>query len=260
VIVPSAITVPAPSPTVVYEAALAIPGLDLWARVPDGRRRLLLERWRGALAAGDESLLERCDGPTLDVGCGPGRLAAALTARGMVTLGIDVAPLAVALARHAGAPALLRDIFGPLPGTGRWRTILLADGNIGIGGQPRVLLARVRRLLGPGGAVLIELAPPGTPSGEYLAVLEARPAGRDGGGDGGGDGGVDADVARAGTETASVAASAPFRWADVSADDIAPLAFSAGLRVTDRWREQGRYFARLECPTGSAPTLGTATP
>jgi SAM-dependent methyltransferase len=234
--------VTAPGPTAVYEAVLARPGLDLWARVPSGHRRLLVDRWRGGLDAGDESLLARCDGPTLDVGCGPGRLVAALAARGTVALGVDIAPLAVELARTAGAPALCRDVFGPLPGAGRWRTVLLADGNIGIGGQPSRLLRRIRRLLGPGGAALVELAAPGIPTGDYLAVLEAHPAG----------------VAPGGS-----AASAPFRWADVNIDDIGPLALSAGLRPVDRWRERGRYFARLERPAGPAlatATSGTATP
>ena len=35
-----------------------------------------------------------------------------------------------------GATVLQRDIFGPLPGEGRWGTALLFDGNVGIGGDP----------------------------------------------------------------------------------------------------------------------------
>ncbi len=49
-----------------------------------------------------------------------------------------------------------------MPGAGRWRTVLLADGNIGIGGDPAALLRRVLALLGPGGRVLAEVDPPGT--------------------------------------------------------------------------------------------------
>ena len=55
----------------------------------------------------------------------------------------------------------MRDVFGPLPGEGRWDTALLADGNIGIGGDPVALLARVRELLAPEGRVVVDLAAPG---------------------------------------------------------------------------------------------------
>jgi hypothetical protein len=128
--------------------------------------------------------------------------------------------------RPGAAPGRVR------PGAGRWHTALLADGNIGIGGHPERLLARVGRLLAPAGAALVELAPPGTPTQAYLTVLEAVPA---------------SGPAPAGA--GDVAASSPFRWAEVSADDIGTLAEAAGLRLTDRWRERGRYFARLERPS-----------
>ena len=39
-----------------------------------------------------------------------------------------------------GGAALRRDVFAPLPGEGRWYTALLADGNVGIGGDPVALL------------------------------------------------------------------------------------------------------------------------
>ena len=72
--------------------------------------------------AGDDGLLRRCTGPVLDVGCGPGRLTGALTARGHVALGVDVSAGAVRLARapgRAGAaprrvrPAARRGSLGP---------------------------------------------------------------------------------------------------------------------------------------------------
>ena len=68
----------------------------------------------------------------------------------------------VALARRRGAAVLEADVFGPLPGEGRWATCLLFDGTIGIGGDPTRLLARCRELTGPGGRVLAEVEPPGT--------------------------------------------------------------------------------------------------
>ena len=88
-------------------------------------------------------MLAHCVGPTLDVGCGPGRMSAHLAGRGRCVLGIDVVREAVDQTRARGVSALLRDVFAPLPGEGRWDTALLADGNIGIGGDPVALLRRV---------------------------------------------------------------------------------------------------------------------
>ena len=76
----------------------------------------------------------------LDVGCGPGRIVAALTDHGRLALGIDIAEHAVALTRGRGTNALRRNVFDPLPGEGRWATVLLLDGNVGIGGDLDALL------------------------------------------------------------------------------------------------------------------------
>jgi SAM-dependent methyltransferase len=166
---------------------------------------------------GDRSLLARCGGPALDVGCGPGRLTAALSRLGHPALGIDISATAVRLARARGVPALRRDVFGALPGHGRWRHLILADGNIGIGGDPEELLRRGRALIGPGGRIHAELAAPGTRSWSGAASLSAGP----------------------GTRSAS------FRWAVVAADDLPPIAAAAALRVTDTWTEAGRWFATM---------------
>ena len=60
------------------------------------------------------------------------------------------------LARRSGAPALRRDVFDPLPGTGRWHNVLLADGNVGLGGDPWRILRRAGELLRRGGRCLAE--------------------------------------------------------------------------------------------------------
>lgn len=123
---------------------------------------LPVDRWHAAADTADELMLDRCAGPTLDIGCGPGRLTAALGRRGVPALGVDVSPVAVGLTKRRGGIALQRDVFGPMPGVGRWQHALLADGNIGIGGDPSALLRRVATLLGIGGTALVEVDAPGT--------------------------------------------------------------------------------------------------
>ena len=110
----------------------------------------------GRNPADDRFLLAHCEGPTIDVGCGPGRLTAELARRGVRTLGVDLSAEAVEAAAARCAPVLTADVFGPLPGEGRWRTALLADGNVGIGGDPVALLRRVRGLVEPGGRVVVD--------------------------------------------------------------------------------------------------------
>ncbi|ADP82150.1 class I SAM-dependent methyltransferase [Pseudofrankia inefficax] len=206
------------SPTALYEEALRSADGRLWVSHSDGQRDLLpVPSWRGGLVPGDASLLRRCAAPTLDVGCGPGRLVAALATRGVLTLGIDVAPYAVRLARRAGAPALCRDVFDRLPGQGRWSRLLLADGNIGIGGDPGRLLARAAEILSATGQALVELQPPAVPSGRLLVRLE----------------GPDGRVSRS------------FPWAFVGPGEIHHHASAAGLRVAETWSSAGRHFAAL---------------
>ena len=176
---------------------------------------LAARRWRHA-APGDDSLLGRCFGPTLDVGAGPGRLTVALAERGVPALAIDVTPYAVSLARCGGALALQRDVFGYLPGTGRWATVLLADGNIGIGGDPAALLRRSRGLLRPRGAIVAEIEPPGA----QLRCEQVR-------------------------LRTSERSGAWFPWAWVGADQIAALADAAALQVTQIWEDAGRWFTEL---------------
>lgn len=215
-----------PSPVEVYGAGLraahAGPSPGWLLRAADGSAwPLALREWSAGLRPGDAALLSRCDGATLDVGCGPGRLTAALAVRGVPALGVDIAPEAVALCRARGGRALLRDVFGPVPGVGRWRHLLLADGNVGIGGDPVALLRRCAALLHPAGAVLCETDPPGTPLRRVRVCIE-RP-----------------DGSRSGW----------FRWAHVGVDALAGAAAEAGLVLRARWRAHGRWFADLRHPS-----------
>jgi SAM-dependent methyltransferase len=178
---------------------------------------LALERYLGAADAIDESLLASVQGPVLDVGCGPGRHLHALARRGVFGLGVDLSSVAVALARDRGAHAIVGSIFDEVPGGHSWRTALLLDGNVGIGGEPVRLLSRIATLLSDdGGELLAELDPPGASTGALRARLE--------------------------TATAS---SAWFPWARLAFDDVGPVAAAAGLRLRAAWSTGDRWFARL---------------
>lgn len=117
---------------------------------------LEVTRW-GADASGDDAwLVDRCVGPTVDLGCGPGRLVTALAERGVPVLGVDESGVAATHCHRRRVTMLCQDLFAPLPTEGGWSHVLLADGNIGIGGEPARLLERAARLLRSGGTVLVE--------------------------------------------------------------------------------------------------------
>ena len=119
-------------------------GVNQWSAAPDWVDR--------------ELFIDPCDRATIDVGCGPGRLVAEISARGISAMGIDISTEAVRQTRVRGALALRRDVFGVVPGEGRWSYALLADGTLGIGGDPVRLLSRLGHLLAPDGKVLAEVA------------------------------------------------------------------------------------------------------
>jgi SAM-dependent methyltransferase len=185
----------------------------------DGRRLLMhAARWHHG-DAGDRRLLERCHGTTIDLGCGPGRLVEALLARGVPALGVDLSRHAITRCRGRGVPALRRDVFAGLPGEGHWQHVLLADGNIGIGGDPVRLLRRAEALLDTGGSVVVEAAGPKT--GLWRGGARLRDEHR--------------------------AVGPWFPWALVGMDAIAAVGRLAGLSVVGAARHRpGRYFAHLE--------------
>jgi len=184
-------------------------------------------RWHGPITASEQQLLAMVSGPVLDIGCGPGRIVERLARRGVVALGVDPAPGAVSLARRRGCSVLQRSVFEALPGEGRWRTVLLLDGNIGIGGDPVRLLRRCHALVHSTGKVVIEVEPPGTGWRTCRARLER------------------------GHES-----SAWFEWSVVGADAIAGLGADAGLLVRAIHQAgDHRWFALLS-PQGGHPHAG----
>jgi SAM-dependent methyltransferase len=184
----------------------------------DGGATLLeIDRYLDPADAADRSALARAVGPVLDVGCGPGRIVAALADQGMLTLGIDIAETAVAITRARGLNALRRNVFARLPGEGRWSTIVLLDGNIGIGGDPVRLLTRVRALLAPTGRVLVETHS-NPRADEQLIVRFAR----------------------------SGAPLGPsFPWAHVGLSALHRYADRLDFAVDETWESTGRTFAVL---------------
>ena len=126
-------------------------------RLSDGHLVPLdVARWSGPVDRADESLLSRATGAVLDVGCGPGRLTAALHRRGVDVMGLELIDELPVLAREAGAPLVVGDVFGAVPRAGGWDSVLLADGNVGIGGDAATLLRRTAALVAPTGRVLVE--------------------------------------------------------------------------------------------------------
>lgn len=204
----------------VYGRALERPAEALVVRAADGSElQAEVERWLGPVTEVDLRVLDRVAGPVLDVGCGPGRHVGALAARGVLALGVDLSPHAIRIARRQGALVLERSIFDGLPGAGAWGSALLLDGNIGIGGRPVALLRRLRTLVRRGGAVLVELGPPGTGAEAIRARLEH-----------------------------GTAVSDWFDWARVAVDAIEGPAADAGLALAERWCDGGRWFALLRAP------------
>ncbi|MEP7090136.1 MAG: methyltransferase domain-containing protein [Nocardioidaceae bacterium] len=179
-------------------------------------QRLAMTRWSATADAGDVAVLAHCTGPTLDIGCGPGRMSEHLAERGVDVLGIDIVPEAVAQTQARGARALHRDVFDHLPGEGRWVCALLADGNIGIGGDPVALLGRVAAVLAPRGWVVADVAPPGTAMRTHTISLQC--------------GGHRSD---------------PFPWTVLGTEAVNGVAHAAGLSVAGVHEHEGRWFVVL---------------
>ena len=226
----------------VFTLALQGQPVTVWDgdRVP---RPLPMHRWLGVAGAADRALLSLCAGPTVDVGCGPGRMAEDLAALGprrardrrrargrrQTRAAGRTGPAAATCstrcrARVAGAPSLL------------------ADGNIGIGGDPVALLRRVAELLAPDGRVVVDVAPLGPGDRGTGTSLESP-----------------------------TAQSGPFPWTAVGPDAIGRGAPRPGWRAVvhaptgDRWFAvvgRDRETPTLPCVPDARPTSprGCASP
>ncbi|MFE7398804.1 class I SAM-dependent methyltransferase [Streptomyces sp. NPDC057557] len=213
-----------------YALALQTGRAPVYLRLTDRRRtRLPVHRWCAQPTRADQTLLERCVGPVLDIGCGPGRMCTALLRQGVFALGIDVAPHAVARTIALGGTAQCRSVFDPLPGEGNWQTLLLADGNIGIGGDPHALVRRCTHLTSPTGVLLVEVD--NNDVEEHCTAWFEDTHGHRG---------------------------PPFPWARLGAPALRRITDDLGLSVTDQWKSGPRTFLALGHP-GSSPR-GRARP
>jgi SAM-dependent methyltransferase len=200
-----------------YADALRAGQGPLYLRRRDGwLLPLEVERWCAEPDAADNTVLSRCTGPVLDIGCGPGRLVAALAHRGHAALGVDITPEAVARTVRAGGSALCRSVFDPLPGEGGWRTVLLIDGNIGIGGDPAAILRRTAELTAPDGSLLVEVA---------SADVDER---------------VEVHV-----EDGNGGRGESFWWARLGTRALCTAARDAGWTTSGSWQAAGRHFVHL---------------
>jgi len=176
-----------------------------------------VQSWCGEANLLERSLLRSLQGPVLDVGCGPGRLLAAAQRIGLAALGIDTSAEAVGRARGRGARALEQSVFAPVPHSGLWQSVILLDGNIGIGGSITSLLRRCSQLIAPYGTLLAEVEADEDLDVVYSAVLEDENGNQ----------------------------SEPFRWARTGSAGLISRAQRSGWTVTAIERRQGRVFCRL---------------
>ena len=203
------------APTTLFDVGMS--GIEVRVRAAGGANWSLdVGSWL-TMSDADELLVARCEPPVLDIGCGPGRFVEALAVRGLPALGVDVSRAAVASTSGRGVWALLRDVHDPLPGEGRWGTVLLADGNIGIGGDPLALLRRCRELVRPGAMALVETASDDDADGCTTISLH-EPHGR---------------------------MSTPMPWAVVGARRLIQLAAEVGFVAVEDWRVGDRCFVAL---------------
>jgi glycosyltransferase A (GT-A) superfamily protein (DUF2064 family)/SAM-dependent methyltransferase len=178
-------------------------------------------RWSGQADEVDQLVVSRCRGPVLDLGCGPGRMVQALSEAGIPALGVDMSAVAVWGARSRGALAIQARLADRLPAEGRWGTVLLMDGNIGIDGNVGALLERCRSLLVPGGTIIVEI----DPRPDWHQTRRVRLTSQTSG------------------------SNAELTWTRTGSATVRRQAGPLDLLVVEEWSAGGRAFLSLQSPT-----------
>lgn len=171
--------------------------------------------FRGVADDVDRGVIGMTTGSVLDLGCGPGRMVEAAVLLGRQALGVDLSEAAVELAVQRGVPVLNASVFDRLPDEGRWATVLLLDGNVGIGGDPEALLRRAGALVRPDGSARIVVEAHRLEGDHRFDAVIVDDAGR---------------------------RSAAFPWAQLGPRALAAVGVRSGLRVVQRRRSGGRRF------------------
>ena len=136
-----------------------------------------VERW----GSRELAALEHAHGRVLDIGCNAGRHAVYLQQRGLDVLGVDISPLAIAVAKERGlANAEVLSIDELSTELGAFDTILMLGNNFGLFGsaaKARRLLQRFKALTRPGATLIVEtLNVYETKDRDHLAYLAANRA------------------------------------------------------------------------------------
>jgi SAM-dependent methyltransferase len=105
----------------------------------------------------DRWACEQAAGRVLDVGCGAGRHAVPLAARGLDVVGLDVSPGAVEVTTRRGANAVLGTVERLPPHIGTFDTLLLLGAGFGLLGNPgraAAVLANLAAVTRQGGQLI----------------------------------------------------------------------------------------------------------
>jgi len=152
-----------PGATSLHFASVAADDRNRWLAEAGGRSRTYDERWEELAAAGrpvhgEVDFVERLrPRSVLDAGCGTGRVAVELAARGADVVGVDVDPSMLDVAR--GKRPDLTWVLGDLASVdlGRIFDVVVLAGNVMIflaPGSEAAVVANLARHVAPGGAVV----------------------------------------------------------------------------------------------------------